>query len=178
MRYSEPLVRLRILDPLLQQKYGFPVADFSLAISAFAKLQLGSPRCFITENMMPFLTLPALADGIAILGAGYAVNRLKLANWLLSCRIFYWGDLDSAGFDILSQVRTHFPQTQSILMDLKTYQTFRDFEVPDRKATVETSLNLRAEEQALYLKLAMNKRRLEQERISQDYVNRILKQID
>ncbi|MEM8505756.1 MAG: Wadjet anti-phage system protein JetD domain-containing protein [Cyanobacteria bacterium P01_D01_bin.1] len=174
LRYSEPLIRCRLLDPVLQQQYGFPFADFSLAISDFRQLGIGAPDCFITENLMPFLTLPAITNGIAIWGSGYAVSRLKSVNWLKRCPIFYWGDLDVDGFNILAQLRSHFPQTQSILMDTATYEAFADFAVIDEKPIAIAPTLLTPAEASLYAYLSTEQKRLEQERISQTYVNHFL----
>jgi hypothetical protein len=177
LRYSEPLVRFRILDSALQQQYGFPFTDFSLAVSDFGQLQLGMPRCFITENLMPFLTLPAIPKSVAIWGSGYAVNRLKVVDWLQNCPIFYWGDLDVDGFKILAQLRSHFPRTQSILMDTATYEAFADFAVPDEKPIAIAPMPLTTVEAALYIRLSTEQTRLEQERISQAYVNHYLQKL-
>lgn len=178
LRYPESLIRIRILDPDIQQKYGFQTADMSVVISDFNRLRLGTPRCFITENMLPFLTLPPLTNSIAILGEGYALSRLRNAAWLLHCPIFYWGDMDIDGFTMLSQMRSHFPQTQSVMMNPQTYERFQNFAVKvDVKADVknaEAIAHLTPEEQALYTYLAEQRQRLEQERISQGYVNQHL----
>ena len=91
LKYPESLIRLRILDPDLQQKYGFQTADISVVISDFNRLQLGTPRCFITENMLPFLTLPPLTNSIAILGEGYALSRLKKRSLAVALPHFLLG---------------------------------------------------------------------------------------
>lgn len=177
LRYCEPLISLRFLDPALQASYGFPVADFSLAISDFAQLPLAGARCFIVENKMPFLTLPPLENGLAIFGAGYAVGLLKSTEWLSRCPIFYWGDMDVDGFSILARLRSHFPQTQSILMDTPTYERFRPFAVTVEVRSTVTLAHLTAAEQALCDRLTQQQQRLEQERISQDYVNQCLQRL-
>lgn len=174
IKYREPLLRLRILAPALQGKYGFPFADFSLAVSNFIQLQLGHPQCFITENMMPFLTLPPLENSVAIFGSGRAVGLLKSADWLEDCPIFYWGDMDVDGFKMLSQVRSHFPQTQSLMMDAKTYESFKPFAVYSETKNAKELACLTPQEHDLYRQLADNHQRLEQERISQAYVNQQL----
>ncbi|MEL6552824.1 MAG: DUF3322 domain-containing protein [Cyanobacteria bacterium J06621_11] len=178
LKYREPLLSIRILDPALQKQAGFPVANFSLAVSDFTKLQLGQPRCFVTENAMPFLTLPPLKNSVAILGGGYAVSLLKPAKWLEDCSIFYWGDIDVDGFRILAQLRSHFPNTKSILMDKTTYQQFKPFWVVDRKPDAGVPLGLTEQERALYLQLAIEQKRLEQERIDQAYVNHFLSTLE
>ena len=177
LRYPESLIRLRILDLDIQQKYGFPTADISVVISDFNRLQLGTPRCFITENMLPFLTLPPLTNSIAILGEGYALSRLRNAAWLSHCPIFYWGDMDIDGFTMLSQMRSHFPQTQSVMMNPQTYERFQNFAVKVEVRNAEAIAHLTPEEQVLYTYLAQQRQRLEQERISQGHVNQLLQNL-
>ncbi len=176
LKYREPLIRLRLLDPLLKSKYGFPAADMSLPLSAFRQLNLEIHRCFMTENLMNFLTLPALENSFAIFGSGYAVQALKTVAWLSACPIFYWGDLDVDGFKILSQLRAYFSQTTSIMMDMETFKTFDEFAVSvegakPSKGIAEILPNLTSEELALYAYLTLHQKRLEQERIHQHYAN-------
>jgi hypothetical protein len=177
LKYREPLIRLRILDQILKIKYGFPFSDVSVPLSEFRQLNLETHRCFITENLMNFLTLPLLKDSFALFGSGYAIQTLKSANWLSFCPIFYWGDLDIDGFKILSQLRSYFPQTISIMMDSKTFETFHEFSVTVAEAIAETLPHLTPEEETLYAHLALHRKRLEQERISQDYANRLLQNL-
>lgn len=177
LKYPESLIRLRILDPALKRKYSFPADDMSVTVSEFGQLPFSSVRCFITENIMTFLTLPALENGVAIFGGGYAVNRLKAADWLLSCPIFYWGDIDTDGFKILSQLRASFSHTQSVLMDSKTFEHFQAFAVSIQARKPETLDYLTDEEKSLYTRLTLQHQRLEQERIEQVYVKRCLQQI-
>ena len=170
LRYREPLIRLRILDQALKAKYEFLLSDISTPISEFKQLNLKAHRFFITENLMSFLNLPVLENSFALFGSGYAIQTLKSVKWLAYCPIFYWGDLDTDGFKILSQLRSYFPQTISIMMDVKTFETFKEFAVTVTESTAENLLYLTREEQALYSYLSLHNKRLEQERISQDYV--------
>lgn len=177
LKYREPLIRLRLLDQTLKDKYSFPATDISIPMSEFKQLNLETHRCFITENLMNFLTLPQLEDSFALFGSGYAVQALKSTIWLAYCPIFYWGDLDIDGFKILSQLRTYFPQTISTMMDMKTFETFHEFSITVAGVIAETLPHLTPEEQILYTYLALHQKRLEQERISQDYANRILQNL-
>ncbi|MEH1903260.1 MAG: Wadjet anti-phage system protein JetD domain-containing protein [Nostoc sp.] len=93
---------------------------------------------------------------------------------LTYCPIFYWGDLDTDGFKILSQLRSYFPQAISIMMDVKTFETFKEFAVTVAESTAENLLYLTPQEQALYSYLSIHNKRLEQERISQDYAYRYI----
>lgn len=177
LKYREPLIRLRLLDQTLKDKYSFPATDISIPMSEFKQLNLETHRCFITENLMNFLTLPQLEDSFALFGSGYAVQALKSTIWLAYCPIFYWGDLDIDGFKILSQLRTYFPQTISTMMDMKTFETFHEFSITVAGVIAETLPHLTPQEQILYTHLSLHQKRLEQERISQDYANRILQNL-
>lgn len=174
LKYREPLIRFRLLDRTLKTKYGFPANDFSVPVSEFNRLSLERHHCLIAENLMNFLTLPDLENSFAIFGSGYAVQSLKFTEWLSRCPIFYWGDLDADGFKILSQLRSYFPRVISVMMDAKTFEIFQEFSVPVPEVNLENLQHLTSEEANLYNYLVTHQRRLEQERIRQDYVERTL----
>ena len=126
---------------------------------------------------MNFLTLPAVPSAIAIWsGGGFNISYLKNTVWLAEKDIFYWGDIDEYGFQILHQLRSYYPQTQSIMMDLKTLECFAAFAVTGtRNKSVQLSL-LTDEESKLFNQLKLlAKNRLEQEKIPQEYVNAYIK---
>ncbi len=172
LKYSEPLVRFRILEPTISQKYFSGVNDISVPISQFQKLGLPIKKVLIVENktsLYTTLTLPKMQHTIAIFGRGYGVANLKEVAWLKNTNILYWGDIDAQGFEILSQLRTYFPQTQSVLMDNNTFEQFfeNDLGTP---SIVLTQLNLTPAENTLYQKIKTNNWRLEQEKIPLAYV--------
>jgi hypothetical protein len=174
LKYPEPMIRLRLIDKDLKAKYNFPATDVSLPVSDFNQLNFDAHPCFITENLMNFLTLPHLQNSIALFGRGYAVESLKAAEWLLSCPIFYWGDMDVDGFKILSQLRSYFPQVRSIMMDIETYQAFQEFAVSIETPITQPPAYLTESEETLYTYLVSHQQRLEQERITQEYANKII----
>ena len=177
LRYTEPTIRLRFLDAAQQASCGFPVDDVSLSVTALSQTPVDNARCLITENLMNFLTLPPLPDSFALFGSGYAVQSLKSVTWLRACPIFYWGDLDAQGFQILSYLRAHFPLATSLMMNRETFEAFKAFAVPDEKATMKVLPNLSDTEQAMYTQLAIQQLRLEQEHIDQPYVDHVLAQL-
>ena len=177
LRYKEALVRLRILDDTLGVKYGFPVSDLSTPISEFRQLNLERHNFIITENLMNFLTLPTLADSFALFVGGYAIQVLKTVDWLTYCQLFYWGDLDVDGFKILSQFRAYFPHTISVMMDEETFRLFEEFVVSVAESSMEKLPYLTPKEYCLFTYLSKQKKRLEQERISQDFANRYLQKV-
>jgi len=122
---------------------------------------------------MNFLTLPQLDNTIGIFGSGYKVADLKNASWLADKRIFYWGDIDTHGLDILSQIRGYFKQTKAMMMDFETLNAFKDEWDSGQPINKEILPNLTSEEQMLFKFVRAdneNTIRLEQEKITQDYV--------
>lgn len=180
LKYAEPLVRFSILDKSISNKYFSGVKDISITISDFTNLSLQIDKVIIVENkttIYTFLTLPELKNTIAIYGGGYNVATQKNIAWLKNVEIFYWGDIDVQGFEILSQVRGYYPQTKSILMNKEIYQKFKDFIVEGKSSKIKEQLNLTKEEYELYLELKNNNTRLEQEKISYDFVTERIKKI-
>jgi hypothetical protein len=169
LRYDEPLVRLRFLDDDLRQRLGLPLADLSAPLSQVAALPLRGVRCVITENKMTFLTLPPLRDTYAIFGGGFGAEALAGLDWLAEAPVFYWGDLDAQGFQILSRLRASLPHVVAVMMDAATFDAFQEFAVPGTPCAVTALPHLTPAEHALFARLARDGPRLEQERITHAY---------
>jgi hypothetical protein len=105
---------------------------------------------------------------IAIFGKGFNLSLLKNVHWLGEKEIFYWGDLDVHGLQILSQLRGYFPRTISILMDMKTFSDFETSAVDGPSPGAMLPQNLTQDEMQVYQFLAARRtsNRLEQEKIS------------
>jgi hypothetical protein len=175
-RYDEPLIRFRILDAGIKGAWG--VSDISIPLGQFLTLVPPCDRVVITENKVNGLTFPPLAGTMVVFGLGYGVSSLGEARWLGGKEIFYWGDIDTHGFAILSRLRGYFPRTRSILMDRETLMEFRHLwgREDDDKRCVSDLVNLNEAERELYLELKGNvlgeNVRLEQERIAFEWVRR------
>ena len=171
LKYDEPLIRVRILDKTLTLQQG--INDISVPLSSFHSVRFNCKHILITENKMNFLTLPDIASAIAVWsGGGFNISFLKNIEWLNEKEIFYWGDLDEHGFQILHQLRNYYPGTRSIMMDLQTYTAFRQFAVSTPPAAFITLPLLTGQETEMLnlLRKTPLKNRLEQERVSQAYV--------
>jgi hypothetical protein len=175
LREDEPLVRIRLLDDQLFKQYGLPLTDLSLPYTQLAQLNLQTERCIVTENKMVFLTLPHFSRTFAIFGEGFTVRSLCAIPWFASCPIFYWGDLDAQGFQILSLLRATFPHVLSLMMDEATLQAFSSFCVEGTPCTVQHLPYLTSQEQVLFQRLARENIRLEQERIDHAYALQYLR---
>lgn len=171
LRSDEPQIRFRLLDPQLYYEFG-GLRDISLPISHFAQLSLMVDRVFITENLVNGLAFPNVKNALVIFGKGYGVQLLKQIEWLKMCRLYYWGDIDTDGFAMLSQIRGYFGNAQSLLMDAATLLATKPFwgeEAVNKRQTPESLPNLLPCEAELYARLKADhwqpRLRLEQERI-------------
>lgn len=169
LKYVEPTVRMRVLDKAVASAYFNGVDDVSIPVSSFCNLQLPVSKVFVVENQVNFLTFPPITDAIVIWGKGYAVSAIKESKMLKSSALYYWGDLDAQGFEILSQFRGYFPQAQSFLMDKNTFEAYFEGD-SGTHSNVSIELNLTEEEKVLYDYIKDNNYRLEQEKIPQSIV--------
>lgn len=103
--------------------------DFGVSENRFAK-PADLENVIVVENLRSFLTLPDHPRTLAIFGEGRASQTLTKIGWLGSTRLFYWGDLDPYGFNILSALRAEFSGVQSILMNRDAFQRFADLIAP------------------------------------------------
>ena len=132
----------------------------------------------IVENKDTFRSFPPHAKGVCLFGSGWAGTALIPAlPWVSGARVlYYWGDIDSDGFEILNAYRAAGLAVESLLMDMATYEAYERFGTDF--ATGATSLAARREkpleflnerEQAVYRMLVARecpgRRRIEQERV-------------
>jgi len=168
-------IRFRLLDPNL---YIQELSDLQIPVTDFARLTLPVQQIVITENEINGLALPNMPGAMVIFGLGYGLDSLKQANWLADKTIHYWGDLDTHGFAMLDQLRSYFPQVQSLLMDRATLLAHEPLWGEEPKPTRKQLSRLTDHEQALYEDLCLDRLapalRLEQERIGFEHVKAAL----
>jgi hypothetical protein len=175
IRYDEPLIRLRLLDESLRDVLQVPFPDLAIPLSCFRRLEWQKLLVVVSENKMTFLTLPSVANGIGIWGAGNAAALLHGVGWLSNCHILYWGDLDTQGLEILSRLRSFFPHTMSLMMDIATLNRFKSLCVPGTPAKGQAPTNLSSSEISAWSTVRLQNLRLEQERLPpSDLQNAIL----
>lgn len=168
LKYDETLVRFRILDEAISQQLFGGIDDISIPISKFQNIALPIHTVYIVENKMNMLTFPAQSNGIVVFGKGFGVDIMKNVEWLKTKKIYYWGDLDAHGFQILSEIRTHFEQVESFMMDRHTFDLFYEGD-KGTETNVEKNLYLTSEESEMFKHLKENNLRLEQEKIPLEY---------
>lgn len=174
-------IRLRVLDSAIRTVPGSTCPDLTLDADSFSRLNVAVKRIFITENETNFLAFPLVADAIVIFGAGYGWEALARSDWLKDCAIHYWGDIDTHGFAILDQLRSHFGHVESFLMDRKTLDAHIAVWGREDKQLLVDLQRLTPEERALYDDLRDNRirvgLRLEQEHIGFHWLAHRLQQV-
>ena len=177
VRTAPPFVRFRLLDDAIGVTIAGETIQSSevyIPLESFAALRFDSvDTVFIVENLLVYLTFPAVPKGICIFGSGFAAVQLQRNKHLRQKNLYYFGDIDEHGFEILSEFRAVFSAVTSFCMDSTTYRTFSQFAVPGKSSQRDIAgLHLTAEELALfrYLREHPECSRLEQERIPQDFI--------
>lgn len=176
LRSSSEMIEGRFLDPTLAPQ----LPQHMLApVKEWNRCAFAAPTwVIITENRTTLLTLSPLRGCLALLGKGYAANRLAQIEQLARIAVFYWGDIDQHGFEILASLRSHLPRTQSCLMDEETLArcatvTGQETVTGVLPATFVTA-NLTPAERAIWQKCTITHIRLEQENIPPAVSNPVL----
>jgi len=168
---DKPLrVRIRWLDPNASGWISGGDGDYTVSQVAFARMKPAIEHVFIVENEVNFLSFPAVANSLLVFGAGYGFEALAGADWLINCKLHYWGDIDTHGFAILDQLRGHYPHAMSFLMDRQTLLAHQAQWGVESQPTLRDLGRLNPDEGALYddlrwRRLCAQPVRLEQERI-------------
>ncbi len=171
LQYADPLILIRFLDDTLREQSGLPWKELAVPLHSLAATPLACERVVIVENKINLLTLPALPGTLALGGLGNAVTDLRYLLWLAEKELWYWGDIDVAGFEILSRLRAIFPHARSILMDGQTIHDWRNALGATVRASSSPPPPGLTSTERLACEICLNDGlRIEQEQIPQSYV--------
>ncbi len=163
---------VRPLCPETSNKLG-GIPILKMAGNSLRRYELPASNILVVENMQSGLALPIMPDTIAVIGGGKNVAWMD-APWLRNKRLGYWGDIDSWGLSILSDVREKGVTVQPLMMDLKTVILHEKRMVVESKSVKNCPASLTEDEVKLFNDLLSGRfqsSRLEQERLSADYIN-------
>lgn len=156
-------------------------SDLAVKADEFCLKNPAVSRVFIIENDITALAFPPVPDSLVLFGRGYNFDSIADAHWLHKKKLFYWGDIDTHGFAILSQFRSYFPKTQSIIMDERTLLTHKLQWSVEKSPAKGMPLHLTTTERKLFRNLEQKESgdniRLEQEFISFDFLNKIIRDL-
>jgi hypothetical protein len=181
LRAKPALVRLRFLD---RRHLVAGLSDLTVPAADLGALRPSVARVFVTENEINGLAFPDLAESLVIFGLGFGLGRLAQVPWLADVDLHYWGDVDTHGFAMLDRLRAALPHAQSFLMDRATVLAHQLVwgKERDNERHLAPLARLTPDEAALYGDLVANRLadglRLEQERISFDWLRRALTPFD
>ena len=164
---------VRPLCPKTRQwMMGLPVLKLSGDI--LRETPLPGSHIIVVENEETGFALPELPETVAIFGGGKNISWMD-APWLSQKHLAYWGDIDTWGLSILSDARQLSPDLKPLMMDKATLLAFAGRMSQEKSSVQKMPLNLVDQETDLY-SLLLEKgskgenNRLEQERLSQDFI--------
>lgn len=143
-----------------------------LSSETLMDFELPAKNILVIENEQSCLSLDNIPDTIAVSGGGKNVSWMK-ASWLTSKRVAYWGDIDSEGLAILSDVRSKLSSIIPLMMDSDTVEAYRDRMVDEPESVTREPVALTDRELILFRMLrngTFGCTRLEQERLPIDFV--------
>ena len=177
LRDGQPYTTVRMLDPNLRTELGLPYDELSLPLRALEALPVCRATVVIVENQLNLLTLPQMTRALAIRGEGKAVTRLRRLKWLADNPVVYWGDIDVAGFQILSSLRTFCPHVRSVLMTDSVLRDHAKLVLAGSGAEFVEPRNLVDDELTAFRQCHQRNLRLEQERLPQPYVDQVFERL-
>lgn len=121
------IVMIHHLDPSVPCVFTFAVPG-SLDQRLQAKPEKIPHTAVIVENKATFLWFPAMKDTIVIYGEGFKADKyISKLSWISEIEdVVYWGDIDTAGLDILAGLRAAGVLCRSILMDDTAYERYKE----------------------------------------------------
>jgi hypothetical protein len=82
----------------------------------------------ISENKDTAIHFPPLTGGISVEGMGRGAGAIAALPWLTDApHLFYWGDMDADGLEILNEFRAAGVRAASLLMDIATFEQWERF---------------------------------------------------
>lgn len=107
-------------------------------IEEIAALPLTPATALVVENKETALPIPDRSGLVVIHSLGNFLDSLLALPWI-PADVLYWGDLDRAGFTLLSRARTRLPTLRSVIMDRATLQEHGHLANNDPTERVEAS---------------------------------------
>lgn len=182
-----PQADLLLADPDDRARVG-GLRHLRAPVDELGALDLRPTRVLIVENRESALLVPDTPGLVVVHSLGNNLGALSALRWITGTGTYYWGDLDRAGFTLLSRARLLLPELESVMMDSAALERHRHLSVPDETKADPPAGNLTNEERAA-LRLVSGEleppesgpggpSRLEQERLPHAYaiaeLNRVL----
>jgi hypothetical protein len=159
-----------VIDKELQHELRLPFTEFAAPIRSLAELEVRNSTIVVVENKVPLMGVPNVPRALVLTGDGGGAPALAHLPWLHSNRVLYWGDIDAAGFAILSQLRERVPHVESVLMDVRTFELHKQYAKGGPAVKPRQLPALHEPERQLYNRCVSKNLMLEQEKLLQSHV--------
>ena len=169
-----PLIRVRALAENVF--LDLPIQDVSLRIEDWAQIKVAVDTVFITTDKLNFLRFPPHPNSCIIWGNPTTLQHVEMLSFLADKQLYFWGDINTNTFQQLILLRQNFPKIQLFLVNSITYKTFQAFATTSKKEQTVLTNILMPEEQEffLFLKDLAEKNVIEQQHITQNYLQKEL----
>jgi len=179
LKSKQYLFTVRWLDIDLAKTYNIDLEVMGITLSGLQQLDNNVKEIWLVENETNLYLVPARKNALVIFGGGYGVGSLTNIPLFHKVKLFYWGDLDIDGFNILHNFKKMYNNVESVLMDIATVEYHQAEKIiiePKSKNRNLSSLNENELEAFEYL--AENKWRIEQEKLNQHYIHQYIKRLN
>lgn len=171
LRRKSPLFTLRWLDTGLADLYTGGIGLLSIPADILKTREWKINEIWLVENETNLYLMPERNNALVIFSKGYAMELLYDIPLFHRSRIFYWGDLDEDGFNMLNRLRKHYPPVTSVFMNQDTLDIHREHISKQNEKYKIKELELLTEtEKNAFEQLLLTDGRLEQERLNQQFI--------
>lgn len=174
LKQDAPLIRVRaVVEAVFPD---LPIQDISLSVSDWEQIKVVVDKVFITTDKLNFLRFPSHPNSCVIWGNPATLQEVHKLSFLKEKQLYFWGDISLNTFQQLILLRHSFPTIQLFLVNSATYKAFQAFATTSKKEQTVLANNLLPEEQEffLFLKDLSEKNIIEQQHITQKYLQKVL----
>ncbi|WP_164714102.1 Wadjet anti-phage system protein JetD domain-containing protein [Chitinophaga rhizosphaerae] len=178
LRQKSFLFPVRWLDKSLQQQLLPDMEIIGLSQESLQRMHWPVSEIWIVENETTLYMLPPRPGAIAVCSKGFALTGLADIPMLHRASLYYWGDMDEAGYNMLSMFRAQYPHTRSILMDEQCFDLHeQEVERLTEKYKKTPPTHLTPAEVGAYNRLMPVQGRIEQEKLRLSYILDIISSV-
>jgi len=169
---------LRWLDEGLGLRYTVGMNLFAVPAHFLQQCEWIVERVILVENETNLYLFNKMPGTLAICSFGRALHLLKEIPFLHNTQLYYWGDVDEKGFEMLNEIREYYPHIISLFMDEATIVNHKtELDIKPIAYQKKKFLLLQPHEEEGYHLLLQNNQWLEQEKLQQEYVQMILDEL-
>ncbi len=155
LRTTPDLIQVAVLDQCLRSRLG-GMRHFAASVNDLNAWTVHPHTVIILENKETGYALTDDHQGTVVLhGHGFSVVNYARITWVRSAQpLIYWGDIDAAGLQFVSDLRGLGVTVQTVLTDVPTLEKYRHLATEGAPPNRTGLPHLTPREQELYAYLA------------------------